>query len=128
MNDENKQKVTTPHKRSRLDQDEDGDRQMEEQQTHNKKTVITQPLLPWIKQLDCIKHWAQTRTDDDEYMVALPWYITWEKKCMGWASQLPGKIDNSSLFQEDGTLREDMEFNKDYKLVPEKGWGYLVKW
>ncbi|KAJ9583912.1 hypothetical protein L9F63_021744, partial [Diploptera punctata] len=40
----------------------------------------------------------------------------------------PGPIDNSPLFNEDGTIRELLTDELDYVLVPEDAWDLLVKW
>ncbi|KAJ9597759.1 hypothetical protein L9F63_011367 [Diploptera punctata] len=40
----------------------------------------------------------------------------------------PGPIDNSSLFNEDGSIRELLTDGLDYVLVPKDAWELLVKW
>lgn len=62
------------------------------------------------------------------YMLSIEWYQSWESYCTDTSPISPGEIDNSALRCEDGSVKPDLIYDKDFILLPEKGWKNLIRW
>ncbi|XP_064415015.1 ubiquitin carboxyl-terminal hydrolase 11 [Latimeria chalumnae] len=73
------------------------------------------------------------RAGDDWYLIEYRWFQQWKDYVENGdqnSSKFPGHIDNSELVEELETfrLKEKLEENEDYVLVPKEAWNKLVEW
>ncbi|KAG2194502.1 hypothetical protein INT47_005775 [Mucor saturninus] len=117
-------------KRSRsLDNDEENQPVPQIPDGVKKRAIQQQHNISAIKQYDFIKQLlAKVPDGKPEYMLARQWYQNWERYCIDLSPVSPSKIDNSSLLREDGSVRLDLAYDKDFIVLPEKAWLYLIRW
>ncbi|XP_071439299.1 ubiquitin carboxyl-terminal hydrolase 15-like [Hetaerina americana] len=95
----------------------------DESTTEEKKKEIT-PLLS--KKMSKGQTW---------YLISLEWWCKFQNY-FGFVRDgdgvqpcvLPGHIDNSSLLNDNGDLKENLVDKLDYELVPSEAWDLLVEW
>lgn len=123
----NKVTFSMNKKRSRSTDSDEENKQVS-QIVNGVKKAATRHNIPAIKQYDYIKSLALKNPDGrPEYMLARSWYVCWEKYCLDLTSEQPSGIDNSSLLHEN-CLKDNLTYEKDYMVVPEKAWNSLTRW
>ncbi|KAG1450333.1 hypothetical protein G6F57_016425 [Rhizopus arrhizus] len=64
---------------------------------------------------------------EPQHIIEKHWYDQWTNFIYGADQYAPDRLDNSSLFCQDGSLKSDMSFGTDFELITSTVRDYITR-